>query len=253
MAAIVPGRLSPQDPLAQNLRMRLSPPSSENLLGTDELGRDLLSRLIHGARISLGIAIGANLIAGIMGIALGITTGFFGGVIDFIGNRPLDVFLAFPGILLAIAVVAAIGPGLINITIAVAIFSFPIYARVARSLAISFREMEFVLAAESVGASQLRIIRKHILPNSIGSLLVIFVVRFADSLLTAASLSFLGLGAPPIIPEWGAMLSNARPFMLQHPHVVIFPGLAIAFTVMAANFVGQMLTDYADPFKKHRA
>jgi peptide/nickel transport system permease protein len=251
-AAIAPHYFTPYDPLKQDLRARLSPPTLEHPFGTDELGRDILSRIVYGARISLGIAVGANLIAGIIGIAVGTLAGYYGGLIEFLGMRPVDVFLAFPGILLAIAIVAVLGPGLVNITISVALFSFPIYARVSHSVAISLRGKEFVLAARSIGATNTRIVISHILRNAMGSLSVVLVVRFADSLLTASSLSFLGLGAPPYIPEWGTMLSNARPHMLQNPHVVMFPGLAIAITVMASNLVGQMLTDYADPFKDKR-
>ena len=252
IAAIFSSPLAPADPLRQNLRARLSLPSASNILGTDEFGRDILSRLIFGARISLTIVVGANALAGVTGVALGVVTGYYGGVIDFLGMRPLDVFLAFPGILLAIAIVAVIGPGLVNITIAVALFSFPVYARVARSVALSLREKDFVLAARSLGASDTRIILRHILPNSIGSLLVILCVQIADSLLTASGLSFLGLGAPPYVPEWGSMLSSARPYMLLHPHVILFPGFAIALAVMAFNLIGQMLTDFADPFKRRR-
>jgi ABC-type dipeptide/oligopeptide/nickel transport system permease subunit len=252
IAAIFSGQLAPEDPLQQDLRLRLSLPSARNILGTDEFGRDILSRLIFGARISLTIVVGANFLAGVTGVALGVVTGYYGGVIDFLGMRPLDVFLAFPGILLAIAIVAVIGPGLVNITSAVALFSFPVYARVARSVALSLREKDFILAARSLGASDTRIITRHILPNSIGSLLVILCVQIADSLLTASSLSFLGLGAPPYVPEWGSMLNSARPYMLLHPHVILFPGLAIAIAVMGFNLTGQMLTDFADPFKRRR-
>lgn len=245
-ALFAPG-LAPYDPYKSDLFKRLKSPSRNHWLGTDEFGRDLLSRIIYGTRISFKIGTIGVAIAVILGVPLGLVAGFAGGRADNVIMRSMDVMLAFPGILLAIAIITILGPGLANVIVAVGLFSVPIYARLVRGSVLGEKEKEFVLAARALGSSQSRIMFLHILPNVMAPIIVQSTLLVATSLLTAASLSFLGMGAQPPLPEWGAMLSYGRTYMRYAPHVVIFPGVAIMLVVLGFNLMGDGLRDALDP------
>ncbi|MBT2666665.1 ABC transporter permease subunit [Bacillus sp. ISL-4] len=225
----------------------LSPPSMEHLAGTDAFGRDIFSRILEGTRISLLVGLTSVLVGAIAGTILGLISGYYGKWIDSLIMRFCDVLFAFPGILLAIGIIAILGPGLGNVIIAVAIFSIPIFARIVRSSTLSIKSTVFVEAAQSIGSPPRRIIWKHIFPGTVSSIIVYFTMRIGTSILTAASLSFLGLGAQPPSPEWGAMLSSGRDFLNTAPHVTFFPGFAIFITVLAFNLLGDGLRDALDP------
>ncbi len=249
--AIFAPQIAPHDPYAQNWRNRMEPPSREHLLGTDEHGRDQLSRIIYGSRLALTIGLISVSIGLIAGGFLGLIAGFFGGLLDNIIMRVMDVMMAFPGILLALGLVAALGPGLYNVMIAVGIWSIPLFARLVRGTVLSVKENDFVDGAKALGASNLRIIGRHILPNIIPPVLVLSTLRLATALLSAAALSFLGLGAQPPQPDWGAMLSQARAHIHSSPHLSLFPGLAIMILVLSFNMVGDGLRDALDPRLKN--
>jgi peptide/nickel transport system permease protein len=239
--------LAPYTYSKQNLVHAFESSSKQFPLGTDEFGRDILSRLIYGARISLQvgfIAVGIALVAGGM---LGAVAGYYGGWLDNIVMRVMDVMLSIPGILLAIAIAAALGPGLFNLMIAVGISAIPNYARIVRGSVLSIREMEFIEAAHAVGSSDLRIILKHIIPNSMAPIIVQSTLGVAYAILNAAGLSFIGLGIQPPYPEWGAMLSGGRQFIRDYPHLTLYPGLTIMITILALNFLGDGLRDALDP------
>lgn len=239
--------VSPYDPLAQDLYGRLSPPSLTHPFGTDDFGRDILSRVLHGARISLRVGVVAVIISLLFGTAIGLTAGYWGGAVAQVLMRTMDLMLAFPGILLAIGIVSILGPGLENAMLAVGIVAIPQYARLARASALSVRETDYVQAARALGAGDLRILRVALLPNCLTPLIVQSTLGLATAILDAAGLSFLGLGAQPPVPEWGAMLSGARELVLSAPWVLTFPGLAIFFTVLAFNLLGDGLRDAFDP------
>jgi peptide/nickel transport system permease protein len=239
--------LAPYPYQKQNLSHMFETPSKTFLLGTDEFGRDILSRLIYGARISLQVGFIAVGIALIVGGMLGAVAGFYGGWIDNGIMRVMDVLLSIPQTLLAIAIAAALGPGLFNLMIAVGIASVPTYARIVRGSVLSIREMEFIEAARAVGSSDLRIILKHILPNSMAPIIVQSTLGVAIAILYAAGLSFCGLGIQPPYPEWGAMLSGGRQYIRDYPHLTLYPGLVIMFTILALNFLGDGLRDALDP------
>lgn len=246
MAVLAPW-IAPYDPFQQTPQDRLSPPSEKHILGADHLGRDTLSRIIYGSRYSLSVGIVSVTIGLCVGSAIGLLAGYYGRWLDNVLTRCMDVLLAFPGILLALAVVTALGPGLFNVMIAVGVWSVPIYARIARGSALSLKQQEFVQAARAFGASNTRIMVRHVLPNSLPPLLVLSSLNVASAILWAAALSFLGLGAQPPTPEWGAMLNDGRPYTVVAPHVATFPGLAIMITVLSFNFVGDALRDALDP------
>ncbi len=245
--------IAPHDPTAQARDALLVPPvwldggSATYLLGTDAIGRDILSRLLFGARFSLFIGLVVVTIALTGGIALGLVAGFFGGWVDSVIMRVMDVVLAFPSLLLALVLVAILGPGLTNAMIAIALVLQPHFARLTRAAVMAEKNREYVMAARVAGASKLRLMFRTILPNCLGPLIVQGTLSFSNAILDAAALGFLGMGAQPPTPEWGTMLAEAREFILRAPWVVTFPGIAILITVLAINLVGDGLRDALDP------
>lgn len=236
-----------QDPLKQNTKIALQTPSAEHLLGTDDFGRDLLARIVVGARYSLS----AGLIAVALGLAggllLGAFAGYYGGLLDQIIMMICDILLAFPSILLAMAIVMVMEPGIYTPMIAVGISSIPTFARLIRAQFMSLRSSAFVEAVRSSGAGDLRIIFRHLLPNSIGPIIIQATLRIGSSILMAATLSFIGMGAQPPTPEWGSMLSYARNYLWTAPHLALIPGTAITITVISVNLIGDALRDFLDP------
>ncbi|MDI3546413.1 MAG: peptide/nickel transport system permease protein [Halanaerobiales bacterium] len=251
LVALFAPLLAPYSPTEQNILFRYQPPSSEHWLGTDEMGRDILSRIIYGSRISLRVGLISISLALLMGVTLGLIAGFYGGFLDMVIMRFMDIMLAFPSILLAIAIVAILGPQLENAMIAIAIINVPRFARIIRSSALSLKENDFIKAARALGAGDFRIIVNHLLPNAMAPLIVQTTLSIATAILEAAALSFLGLGAQPPSPEWGAMLSDARSALQKAPWVATFPGLAIFFGVLGFNLLGDGLRDALDPKMKN--
>ena len=246
LLAVFAGYLAPHDPLRQDLPHALAGPSIEYPLGTDQFGRCVLSRILFGARLSLLVGVFATAIGAITVTVLGLVGGYFARL-DAPIMRAMDVLLAFPGILLAIAIMAALGPSLVNVMIAVGIRSIPSFARVTRSMVLSLKELEFVQGAQALGARSARVLFRHVLPNSLSGLLVFASMQVATAILLAAILSFLGLGVQPPTPEWGKMVSDGRSYLMEAPHVSLFPGLAIFLTVMGFNCLGDGLRDALDP------
>jgi ABC-type dipeptide/oligopeptide/nickel transport system permease subunit len=247
LVAIAAPYVAPYDPIHQDLANSLAGPSMTHLAGTDVHGRDIFSRIIYGTRISLRIGLLGMLLGCVVGVILGLVAGYYGGWADTIIMRLMDVQLAFPGLLVAICIIAIIGPGLENVIVAVGIFSVPLFARVTRGQILSLKGQEFIVAARMMGAQDGRIMLNHLLPNAMAPLLVLCTLRIATAILTAASLSFLGLGAQPPTPEWGAMLSDGRAYLSIAPHVATTPGLAILITVLGFNLLGDGLRDALDP------
>lgn len=245
--ALIPSVLAPYDPYAKDLALRLLPPSSEHLLGTDDLGRDILSRVIYGSKISFSYGALAVFIAMITGSSVGVIAGYFGGKIDEALMRFVDIILAFPSVLLAILIVAILGPKLENAMIAIGIVNAPSYARLLRSSTLTIKNNEFIEASVANGATHARIILSHVLPNCMTPIIVQATLGVGGSILEMAGLSFLGLGAQPPTPEWGAMLSNAREFIRTAPWVITFPGIAIILAVLSFNLLGDGLRDLLDP------
>lgn len=240
--------LSPFDPAAIDLMHRLAQPSMAHWLGTDELGRDILSRIFFGARLSLLVAVSVVTCSLSLGIILGGLAGYYGGAIDTALNIfAMNAFMSLPGILLAIAFVAFLGPGLINLILALSIGGWVGYARLVRGQVLAVREREFVEAARAIGASDLRIFFRHILPNIVQPLIVQSAIGMAGAVLAEATLSFLGLGIPPPTASWGEMLNDARSHVFDAPHLVLFPALAVMLCVLSFNFIGDALRDYLDP------
>jgi len=240
--------ITPQDPAAIDLPGRLNLPSRSHWFGTDELGRDILSRIIYGARISL--LVGASVVATslILGLIIGSIAGYYGGGIDrFFNVVVMNAFLSFPGILLAIAFVAFRGPGIFNLVLALSLGGWVGYARLVRGQVLAAREREFVEAARALGASDLRIIVRHILPNIIQPVVVQSAIGMAGAILAEATMSFLGLGVPPPTASWGTMLNDGRAHLFDAPHLVLFPALAVMLAVLSFNFIGDALRDYLDP------
>ncbi len=240
-------RLAPEDPLEQCLEDRLQKPSGDHWLGTDEFGRDVLSRLLHGTRISLFVGVVAVTIGVVVGGTLGLVTGYFGGWVDMLGMRLVDVLLAFPSILLAVIIVAVLGPSLSNAMVAVGIVAIPHYARIVRSSVLMVRNLPFVEADRSIGFPERRILRRSVLPHCVAPLIVQASLGLATAILDAAGLSFLGLGAQPPNPEWGAMLGQGRSYVIHAPWVLAAPGGAILLTVLGFNLIGDALRDALDP------
>jgi len=255
IAAIFAQFIATHDPIAQNLAMRYAAPSAEHWFGTDGIGRDVFSRLVYGARISLQVGIVVTLVSTLIGMFIGSIAGFYGGIIDkILSGYIFNVFLAFPGLLLAIALVAFLGAGLEKVILALCIIGWVGYARVMRGQVLKVREYDFVQAARALGASDGRILFTHILPNAIQPLIVQASLGMAGAVLSEASLSFLGLGIPPPAPSWGTMIEEARGLdtLYNAPHVLFFPGIAIALTVLAFNFIGDGLREYLDPKQRRR-
>lgn len=245
--AIFTSWLSPFDPFAQSIRQRLRPPGDPHWLGTDGYGRDILSRIIWGSRISLTVGVVAVAIGATLGILVGLVAGFFGGAVDNLLMRIIDILLVLPTILLALVIVAMLGPGVFNLMIAVGIANAPRFARVIRAEVLAVKQMVFVNAASALGASSIRLMARHILPNILASILVLSTLRIAQAITTEASLSFLGLGVPPPTPTWGSMIADGRIYLRTSPWVAIIPGIMIMLIVMAFNLFGDGLRDLLDP------
>jgi peptide/nickel transport system permease protein len=246
--AIFAPLLSRHDPAQLSLPARLMPPSAAHWFGTDELGRDVFARTLYGARISLTVAVAVVALSLALGLVLGAIAGFYGGVADTLINIYVsNAFLAMPGILLAVAFVAFLGPSLLNLILALALAGWVNYARLVRAQVIAMKEREFVQAARSLGASNLRLMLHHILPNIVQPLIVQAAVGMAAAVLAEATLSFLGLGVQPPTPTWGAMLNDARSHLFESPYLIFFPAAALALCVLAFNFIGDGLRDFLDP------
>ena len=243
LAAVIGPWLVPYDPSAQELALRLEGPSRLHWLGLDELGRDILARVMSGARISLFVGLVVVSVSASIGAAMGALAGYYGGIIDEAISRVIDILLAFPGLLLAIALVAVLGPSLTNVVIALSLIGWVGYARVARAQVLQAREFEYVVAARAIGAATPRILIRHVLPAALPALTVQATLGMGGAILSEAALSFLGLGVQPPTPSWGAMLNYGRVHVLDAPHLTVFPGLAIALVVLGLNLLGDSLRD----------
>jgi peptide/nickel transport system permease protein len=253
LAALLAPFLSPFDPVTQDIAQRLKPPGwiapggATHWLGTDHLGRDILGRILYGARIALVVGLAAVAIAGVLGLAIGLVSGYFGGRVDDLFMRLADIQLAFPFILLALAVIGVLGPSLRNIIVVVGVSGWVVYARIVRGEVLSLREREFVLAARAVGSAPARVILRHLVPNAFTPWLVIATLDMARVIIVESALSFLGLGVPPPTPTWGGMLADGRVYMSTAWWLATFPGLAILVTVLGINLLGDGLRDTLDP------
>lgn len=240
--------IAPQDPTYINLPIRLAGPSSAHWFGADELGRDIFSRIIFGARISMLVGSCVVVTSLTLGLLIGSLAGYYGGMLDrFVNIVVMNAFMSFPGILLAIAFVAFRGPGIFNLVLALSLGGWVGYARLVRGQVLACKEREFVEAARALGASDLRIVVRHILPNIIQPVIVQAAIGMAGAILAEATMSFLGLGVPPPTASWGAMLNDGRSHLFDAPHLVIFPALAVMLAVLSFNFIGDALRDYLDP------
>jgi len=247
LAALVGPALSPYNPAAQELARRLEPPTLSHPFGLDELGRDILARLLAGARISLLVGLAVVSVSSVVGMLVGSIAGYFGGRVDDVISRVVDVLMAFPGILLAIALVAVLGPSLTNVVLALSVIGWVGYARLVRGQALRARELDFVHAARALGAGSPRVVLRHVLPSAFPAVVVQATLGMAGAIIAEASLSFLGLGVQPPTPSWGTMLDAGRAHLFDAPHLTIFPGLAIALLVLGFNFLGDGLRDRVDP------
>lgn len=247
VSALLAPAIAPYDPVVQATAKRLQGPSRTHWLGTDDFGRDILSRVIYGTRTSIAVGVIATSIGLAVGGCLGIVSGFQGGRTDQIVMRGMDVTLSFPSILLAILIMALLGPNLLNLVIAIGVARVPLFARLSRSVVLSVKSNEYVEAAISVGSKTPRIILRHVLPNITAPLIVQGTAALAEAIVTAAALNFLGLGIQPPTPDWGAMVSDGRRFIFDHPYIPLFPGLAITVLVLSLNLVGDWLRDVLDP------
>ncbi|BAB03749.1 ABC transporter permease [Halalkalibacterium halodurans] len=251
VVALIGPYFTTHDPYEPNVMNKLAEPSAEHWFGTDHHGRDIFTRIIHGMSITLYVGFFSVVLGAIVGVILGVVSGYYGRLVDTVIMRIMDVLLAFPGILLALAIISILGGSINNVIIAVGIFSIPVFARIVRGSTLAVRKLEYIDAVKALGASDARIIFKHILPNVLSPIIVQGTLSIATSILTASALSFLGLGAQPPIPEWGAMLSDGRNYMYDAPHVALFPGLAIVVVVLAFNIFGDGLRDALDPKSKN--
>lgn len=249
-AALLAPVLAPQDPVRQNLDKDLLTYSTDNPLGTDKLGRDILSRILYGGRISLLVGVTTVAISLFIGLTIGSISGYFGGWTDQLLMRLVDILMAFPGILLAIAFTAVLGPGLDNVILALCLIGWTGYARLARGEILGLREREFIRAAQALGGKPRRVIVRHLLPNLLPPLLIQATFGLAAAVIAEGSLSFLGLGVQPPTPSWGSMLNEGRQFLLVAPHLTTYPGLAIMMTVLGLNLVGDALQDRLDPRRR---
>jgi peptide/nickel transport system permease protein len=248
VSAIAAPWIARQNPAAQDLPHRLISPGAGHWFGTDELGRDIFSRTLYGARVSLTVGISVVIGAGLVGLAIGCLAGYFGGAFDrFVNIILINTFLSFPGVLLAIALAASLGPGLRNVIFALVITGWAGYARLARAQVLKVKEMDFIAAARSLGASDARILWKHLLPNSIQPVLIQATIGMASAILAESTLSFLGLGVLAPTPSWGAMLNDARNHLFDAPHMIVFPALGIMAAVLSFNLLGDALRDWLDP------
>ena len=247
-AALFADVITAQDPLATNASLSLARPGAAHWLGADYLGRDLYSRIVHGARISLAVGLGSTLLGSALGVVLGLASGYLGGWIDLVVQRVVDILQALPLLVLALVMAASLGPSLQNTVIAVAVPLIPYVARVIRANTLALRELPFVEAARAIGMSELRIACRHVLPNTLAPLIVLATAQLGAAILTEASLSFLGLGIPEPHPSWGRMLSeSSAEYVRAAPWLVIFPGLAISLVVFGTNLLGDALRDILDP------
>lgn len=251
LTATIGPYIVPQDPFKQDLTKIHKGPTAENWFGTDYLGRDTLTRMVYGARVSLMVSVTGVVAGAIAGVLLGIIAGYFGGVVDSVISRFIDIMLAFPGLLLAVTIVAILGNGLVNTMIAIAIFSMPSLARMVRGVVIGLRSSEYISACKVMGGSDSRILFTHVIPNAVSQIIVNITLNLGTAILTSSSLSFLGLGVQPPDPEWGAMLNKAREVLRSNPSEAIFPGIAITLVVMSFSLVGDGLRDALDPKLKN--
>lgn len=247
LVALTAPLLTTYDPIAQNMAERLAAPSAVHWLGTDNFGRDVFSRIIYGARTTLYIIMLVSVIVAPLGLLIGTCSGYFGGIVDEVLMRITDIFLSFPGLVLALGFAAALGPGITNAIIAISLTAWPPIARLARAETLSLRKADYIAAVRLQGATSFAIITRHILPMCIPSVIVRVTLNMAGIIITAAGLGFLGLGAQPPWPEWGAMAASGREFMLDSPWVIAAPGIAIAIVSLAFNLVGDALRDVLDP------
>jgi len=248
--AIFAPQIATHDPVRPNVRTMLQTPSKEHWFGTDEVGRDIFSRVVYGARISLFVGLLALAVGLTIGVTIGLLSGYYGGTVDIIGMRFIDLLLSFPGILLAILISATFGAGLFPVILAIGMYSVPTFSRITRGSVLAIKGRGFVEAAKALGASTPRILFRHILVNIFGPILVYATLRMGSAVLTTAYLSFLGVGVAPPTPEWGLMLNTARNFMREAPHVIFFPGSAIFIAVLVFNILGDGLRDFFD-VKQH--
>jgi len=247
LAALIGPIVAPFDSASQDLALRLDGPSLQHWFGLDELGRDILSRVLAGARISMLVGLVVVSISSTVGIAVGAAAGYFGGRVDEVLSRAIDILMAFPGLLLAIAMVAVLGPSLFNVVFALSLIGWVGYARLVRGQVLRARELEFVQAARALGASTPRVLVRHVIPTTLPAVSVQATLGMGGAILAEASLSFLGLGVQPPTPSWGTMLNYGRIHLLDAPHLTVFPGLAIAVLVLGFNFLGDGLRDALDP------
>jgi len=249
VCAIFAPYIAPHGPLEMNLSALHKPPGTPgHLLGTDGLGRDVLSRLIYGSRISLSVGLVVVSIAAVLGTAMGLISGFFGKTTDAVIMRVVEIFVAFPFLILVVAAIAILGPSLYNVMIVLGLVSWPLYARLVRSEVLAIRELPYIEASRAIGCSNVRIMFKHILPNCISSVLVTAAMSMAGAILSTAALGFLGLGVQPPTPEWGMMLNESKQFLRSYPWEIFYPGIAIMLVVLALNFLGDGLRDALDPY-----
>ena len=251
LVAVAAPLLAPASPTAQDLMYGLESPSRAFPLGSDHLGRDLLSRVIYGARVSLVVSTAAVLLSGLVGLLVGLVAGYFRGSVDVVSGAIVDMQLSFPPVLLAIAIVSALGPNLLNTVLVMAITSWVVYARLIRGEVLSIREREYVQAATLLGADSVRILTRHVFPQVVPSLLVLLTLQFGRMVVLEATLSFLGLGVQPPEPSWGSLLADSRDYIQTSWWVTFFPGIAISLTVWAINLVGDWLRDILDPRLSH--
>jgi peptide/nickel transport system permease protein len=243
----LPTAFTPHGPFQQNIMNRLQPPSPEHPLGTDSFGRDLWSRIVHGSRISLLVGVGAVALSALCGVVLGTLAGFFGGPLDRIIMIGVELVIAVPMVLLAIVAIAALGPGPVNLVLAIALAGVPHFARVVRGDVLAIRSLDYVLAARAAGATTARVLLRHVVANAIGPIIVLATTRVAIAVLAEATLSFLGLGISPPTPSWGVLIAEGQPYLITAPWLSLWPGLMIMLVVLAVNLFGDGLRDVADP------